>query len=93
MILQMSPMFYLLFYLRMTQTNDLVNTMNNEMAKAFDWLRDNKLSLNIDKTHFVLFRRQRKLANLTQSFIVSGQLIAQVKSTKFLGIIIDESFQ
>ena len=50
------------------------------------------LTLNTDKTYPVLFRRQRQLANLIQSFIVSGQHIAQVKSTKFLGIIIDKSY-
>ena len=44
------------------------------MIKVIDWLKANKLTLNIDKIHFVLFRRQRKLANLTQSFIVSGQI-------------------
>ena len=67
--------------------------MNKEMIKVIDWLRANKLTLNTDKTHFVLFRRQRKLANLTQSLIISGQHIAQVKSTKFLGIIIDDSLK
>ena len=41
----------------------------------------------------MLFRRQRKLANLTQSLIINGQHIAQVKSTKFLGIIIDYSLK
>ena len=41
----------------------------------------------------MLFRRQRKLANQTQSLIISGQHIAQVKSTKFLGIIIDDSLK
>ena len=73
--------------------NDLVNKMNNQMIKVIDWLRANKLTLNTDNTHFVLFRRQQKLANLTQSLIISVQHIAQVKSTKFLGIIIDDSLQ
>ena len=73
--------------------NDLVNWMNNEMIKVIDWLMANKLTLNIVKTHFVSFRRQRNLANLTQSLIVNGQHIAQVKSTKFLGILIDEYLQ
>ena len=73
--------------------NDLANWMNNEMIKVIDWLMANKLTLNIVKTHFVSFRRQRNLANLTQSLIVNGQHIAQVKSTKFLGILIDEYLQ
>ena len=33
--------------------SDLVNAMNNEMIRVIEWLRANKLTLNIDKTHFV----------------------------------------
>ena len=56
--------------------NDYVYTMHNETTKVIDCLRANKLTLNIDKTHFVLFRRQRKLTNITQSLMISGQHIA-----------------
>ena len=75
------------FFISGDDPNDLVNTMNKEMIKVIDWLRANKLTLNTDKPHFVLFHRQRKLANLTQSLIISGQHIAQVKSTKFLSLL------
>ena len=96
----MSPVLYLLFHLRMTQTypfisgddpNDLVNTMNNEMIRVIDWLRVNKLNLNTDKTHFVFFRRQRKPVNT----IVNNQWATYCTSkiNEFLGIIIDESLQ
>ena len=63
----------------------------NEIINIIDWLRTNKLTLTTDKTHFVLFRRQQKQVDLTQSVMISGQHIAQVKSMKFGGIIIDES--
>ena len=40
----------------------LESTVNQELCKLFDWLTANKLTLNIKKTNFVLFRpAQRKL--------------------------------
>ena len=50
--------------------NELVNTKDNGMLKVIEWLRANKLTSNTDKTYFVLFCRQRKLANLKQSLMI-----------------------
>ena len=33
----------------------LIEQMNNEMKKIIDWLNINKLSLNLKKTHFIIF--------------------------------------
>lgn len=55
------------------------------------WFLANKLSLNVIKTNFIIFcpwQRKYNLNNLTVLF--NGTVINQVKSTKFLGIIIDE---
>ena len=38
--------------------NLLVKIMNQEMENVVDWLKLNKLSLNLKKTHFILFRRK-----------------------------------
>ena len=39
---------------------DIANTLNNELSKLVMWLNVNKLSLNIDKTHFMIFKKSRK---------------------------------
>ena len=39
--------------------NVLITSMNTEMIKVVDWLKLNKLSLNLKKTHFIIFRRQK----------------------------------
>ena len=39
--------------------NELIKSMNEEIAKVVQWLNVNKLSLNLKKTHFILFRRPR----------------------------------
>ena len=38
----------------------LINDVNAELEKVINWLNANKLSLNIDKTHFILFRNKGK---------------------------------
>jgi hypothetical protein len=52
------------------------------MNKVAQWLNVNKLSLNIKKTKFILFRSSNKKPN--------NKNIEQAKSTTFLGIIIAE---
>lgn len=39
--------------------DELVDTMNFEMKKNIDWLNVNKLSLNLKKTHYMIFRKRR----------------------------------
>ena len=52
------------------------------------WLNANRLSLNIDKTNFMIFRRKGK--NEICPFVnMNGSIIKEVDSAKFLGIIID----
>ena len=35
---------------------ELSDVVNNELSKMIEWLNANRLSLNIDKTHFMIFR-------------------------------------
>jgi hypothetical protein len=46
-------------------TQQLVNEMNEDLSLLGDWLRVNRLSLNVPKTKFVVFRhRQSKHPNV-----------------------------
>jgi hypothetical protein len=49
-------------------------------------MRYNKLSLNIDKTKYVIFKTQNKQCNITNDITVNNQVIDRVESIKFLGI-------
>ena len=71
--------------------NDLVETMNIEMIKVVDWFNINKLSLNLKKTHFIIFRRQRAKLSLNKEMIVDGVKIDMTDQSKFLGVIIDKN--
>ena len=40
--------------------DDLVIKMNAEIVKVVDWLQINKLSFNLKKTHFIIFKKSRQ---------------------------------
>ena len=50
----------------------------------------NRLSLNVDKTKYIMFTKKRNFANLNMTINIENQCIAKTNQTKFLGIIIDD---
>ena len=55
-----------------------------------DWLNANMLSINTEKTKFILFRTKNKKPKDTINISINNNNIKQVKNTTFLGIVIDE---
>ena len=43
-----------------TQVNSLISALHSELAKLTDWLKANKLSINVSKTHYMVFHRSRQ---------------------------------
>ena len=68
--------------------NDIVSGINKEIANIYAWVKANKLSLNIDKTNFMLFTPKCVPRSINGIFI-DGNKIMEVTETKFLGVIID----
>ena len=66
----------------------LESTTNTELSHISLWLKMNKLSLNIKKTHCMIFCRRKKLCHDVK-LLIDGQAINEVQKTKFLGIVID----
>ena len=69
----------------------LYNTLNDELKKVVDWLSANKLSLNVKKTHCIIFRSYKKKIDCNSKLLINSVEIRQAESTKFLGIIIDQN--
>ena len=69
---------------------DITCTVNNELEKLDIWFRVNKLSLNVNKTNFIMFTNKKQLRP-TVYIVLNGKNIEQVSHTKFLGVIIDEN--
>ena len=67
----------------------LINNVNSELHKIMNWLNANKLSLNIVKTHFILFKNKGKTIKNNCKVYMNHQEISEVNSTKFLGVIIN----
>lgn len=67
---------------------DIISNANLELDKIYIWLNANKLSLNIEKTKYMLFTNSRK--NFVHNYIKLNNIaLEKVTYTKFLGIIID----
>ena len=62
-----------------------------ELLKVSEWMKDNRLSLNVDKTSFMFFTQ--KVVNREEVEIdIGGRVVQQARSAKFLGILIDDRF-
>ena len=68
----------------------LIRIMNEELEKVALWLTANKLSLNVNKTHLMIFKTRKKRLSHNAHVVLNGSPIEKVKYTKFLGIFIDE---
>ena len=75
-------------YFESDNLKKLEKTMNKELAKLFEWLCLNRLSLNISKTNFVLFHPTNK-PTIPVTILINKQAIDEVKCVKYLGILID----
>jgi hypothetical protein len=63
--------------------------LNQELIDISLWLKVNKLTLNIDKTHYMLFHSKKKV-NENLYIKIDNKLIDRVAHTKFLGVFIDD---
>ena len=63
--------------------------INNELKKVNTWLQLNKLSLNTDKSMFMLFHNKRTPPKINIS--IKNIYIERVSQFTFLGIVLDET--
>ena len=78
-------------FLSGNNVDELIRIMSNELTKIVDWLDCNKLSLNVSKTHYILFRSQgMRQPPIGENLEIRGEHIQRDCKTKFLGVIVDE---
>ena len=72
---------------------EISDKINRELLLVHDWLLANKLSLNIKKTKYMIFRYPQKsaasLPNL--SILIDGHKLERVDNFEFLGLTISET--
>jgi hypothetical protein len=74
------------------ETHPSVETLNEELNKYVDWLRLNALSLNISKTHCMMFSTHNRTIEYPLVKINNTQ-INYVDTFDFLGITIDKNLR
>ena len=70
--------------------DELINVTKTELDNISHWLLMNKLSLNVGKTKFIIFRTPRKLIPSIPTITINSENIEKVTEIKFLGVYIDE---
>ena len=63
--------------------------MNSDLSNLAHWFKNNSLSLNIDKSNYILFKAKNKEPNFNGTICIDGKQIKKVDNTKFL-VYIDE---
>ena len=88
------------FYLFADDTNiyyesislqELEKTINKELHKLYLWLNVNRLSLNIDKTNYLIFHPYNKPMKQHITIKINKKAIKEKESIKYLGVLIDST--
>ena len=72
---------------------EVIEILNNELLKVSDWLMANKLTISLEKSHYMIFHRSRLKDCDKKDVIIQDRIISHVTSTKFLGVIIDDKLK
>ena len=67
----------------------LTDRVNVELRKIDEWLKANRLSLHIEKTHYMILTHS-KYDSDNIDIKIRDNAITRVTSTKFLGMYIDD---
>ena len=68
----------------------LIDQVNHELLKLSDWFAANRLSINFEKTKFMIFRPKQKSCNVDVNIVLSSHQISLTNEVSFLGVILDE---
>ena len=78
-------------FLRGREVNKTVKIMNTELTEIVVWLSANAISLNVEKTKYMIFRSLRKRIDQTEKLLIKGNVVERVSSIKFLGVMLDQT--
>lgn len=67
----------------------LLDIVNDNLINVNNWVCANKLTLNIEKTKYVLFSRNKNIPHNLQKIKLGDSIINEEESIKFLGVMVD----
>ena len=65
--------------------------MNKELRKVDKWLTTNRLALNVDKSHFVLFHSSSNIPHRKIRIKIRNKRITEENDVKFLRVLLDST--
>ena len=69
-------------------SNQMMEIVNNELKKLPSWFQANKLSINIKKSNFILFKTKQNKQKLDLHISINDIEIGRVNEVLFLGVIL-----
>ena len=70
---------------------NLEKRVNNELQSVDNWLRRNKLSLNFNKTNYMITNKHpAKTVDIDFNLTINGVSLERVHSVKYLGVVVDD---
>ena len=73
--------------------HNIQTSLNEDLENVHNWLRANKLTLNMTKTEFMLIGSRQRLSTVTVSptLAINDFRVTQVATAKSLGVTIDDN--
>ena len=73
----------------------MVNTFNIELEVVNNWLYSSKLTLNLQKSHYIIFHRHKLTGNNLNAtpLILNDCILENLQHTKFLGVTIQNNLK
>lgn len=71
----------------------LYRKINEDVKNLNMWFKSNSLSLNVDKSNYVIFKTKTKNVNDVSKIQIGGREVKRVANVKFLGVYMDEHLE
>lgn len=68
--------------------DEVAEVVNAELTKIDEWLKSNRLSLNVDKTNYMIISNSQSQPSIDLQ--IRGKSIKKVNNVKFLGVVLDD---
>ena len=63
--------------------------LQSDLDSVADWLDSSRLRLNVEKSNYMLIGSRQRVANKGLGISVGGNMLTQVNSVRYLGVLID----
>lgn len=76
-------------YASHSNLDTLIEMVNNELNNVHGWITANKLTLNINKTKYLIHQRNKNVPRNTDPINIGNTIVTEEENTTFLGVVVD----